>query len=79
VQHLQALALLQVRRDELHHTFRQCFPFILLPFQKSKIHFFFADIANAWWYFFDLAFLMAGGLSFGAAPASTGASAGLER
>ncbi len=62
-QHLQALALRQVWKDELH----------------DRLVLIFSEVANALGGSFDSAYLMAGGFGFGAAPASTGAAAGDER
>jgi hypothetical protein len=67
-QHLQAQALLQVWRDESSLIgFVDKISFLFLAFQKLQFH---CKL---------LTFLIAGGFGFGAAPARTGAAAGVER
>ncbi len=67
-QHLQAQALLQVWRDESSLIgFVDNISFLCLAFQKLQFH---CKL---------LTFLIAGGFGFGAAHASTGAGAGVER
>ena len=66
----QALALLQVWRNESS----------MIGFVGNiSLIFLFLPTVSAWCGSFDSAYLIAGGFGFGAAPASTGAAAGLER